>query len=125
MNPESLNMAEREFLKENKDKPLETLSAILKRPVAQIEFELQSIKQELFEQEGKPVANSPEVSSTPAPSTPPVDSPLLKTFARRKEGGVVAMTSAAAQMSDEILQRKGSKKNVLHTKKDCVTTVRK
>lgn len=115
-----LNMAERAFLESNQDKSIEELSEALKRPKNFIEFELKVLHQEKFEQESAPIKKEEPVSVT----TVKKDSPLLNSFVRRKEGGVVAMSGAAAQLSDEVSKNSG-KKTIFETRPDCVTRVRK
>ncbi len=118
-----LNLVELAFLQDNLDKPVEQLAEALKRPKNFVEFEIKKLAQSKFEQE-----STPSEKKVPAPesvtTTVKKDSPLLNSFVRRKEGGVVAMSGAAAQLSDEVTKGQG-KKTVLETRPDCVTRVRK
>jgi pyruvate/2-oxoglutarate dehydrogenase complex dihydrolipoamide acyltransferase (E2) component len=116
-----LNIAEVFYIKENAKKGAEALAKELNCPVALVEFQLTVAAQEKFEQErAAPEPQNPEPA--PAPPPPAPESPLLKAFNRRKEGGVVSMSAAASQLGDELL--KGKQKSILETRKDCVTTVR-
>lgn len=124
---DDLNMAEIAFLKEHEGKDLEFLAAALKRTKNQIQFELQKLAQEKFEQESTtqeevhPRENR-EIKQDEV-TTAKKDSPLLNSFVRRKEGGVVAMSGAAAQLSDELTKSNG-KKNIYEARPDCVRRVR-
>jgi len=121
---DELNMAEKFYLEEHCAESVEKLAEALKRSVAQVQFELNLIEQKKFEQESAPLPN-PQIPVKESEVTTCVkESPLLKSFARRKEGGVVVMNAAAAQMSDEISKAQ-RQKSVLQTRPDCVTRVRK
>lgn len=120
-----LNMAEKAFLEANKNETLEKLSEALNRPKNFIDFELRLLEQRQFEQESAPQPDaSKKIEETPSVTTVKKESPLLNSFVRRKEGGVCAMSGAAAQLSDEVI--KGSeKKSIFETRPDCITRVRK
>jgi hypothetical protein len=105
-----LNIVEKIYLEEN----YKTIEAVkladdLKRPVAFIQAEILVLQQQNFEQERatQEKKNAPEPA--PAPSPPPPESPLLKAFSRRKEGGVVSMNAAAAALGDELDKSRGKK----------------
>ncbi len=125
---EELNMAEKFWIEQNKAQGADKLSEDLKRPKAQIEFELNLLQQKEFEQErvAREELKNPRVPVKDSEVTKcvPDDSPLLKSFVRRKEGGICAMSSASAQMSDEI-SKSEAKKSLADSRPDCVTRVRK
>jgi len=121
---EALTTVERYFVENNaSNMNAEEMAKIMNKPLSQIEDELRVLEQKQFEQEKGALSN---LENAPGSSTAPVkkDSPLLKSFARRKEGGVTIMTGSAAQLSDEI-EKERPKKTLLESQKDSLTTVRK
>lgn len=124
VNTNPLNLAERAYVSENYAKGVEALAEILKRPKALVEFELNMLEQQRFEQERAPVAEPKNAVKPEEVTTVVKDSPLLNSFVRRKEGGIVAINAASSMLSDELGKSQG-KKSVLETRPDIVTRVRK
>lgn len=118
-----LNVAEKFWIANHQSKGVDKLAEELKVPKALVEFELNVLKQKEFEQErlAPEELKNPRAPAKDSEVTQCVkdDSPLLKSFVRRKEGGICAMSSSAAMLSDEIL-KKAEKKSLSETRPDCV-----
>lgn len=99
----------------------EALAKEIGVPLQAVEKQITLLEQEKFEQERLPP--KPEEVAAPPAASPPPESPLLKAFTRRKEGGVMVMNATASELGDEIMKGKG--KSLLESRPDCVTTVRK